>query len=86
VLFDYTGVYRQLVEDLEAGEFGRVLTMNVENNGVRLLDPPIEVDPESMKLVEETRDKIIAGDITVSAIGDAEGLHERLNELFPDRE
>lgn len=85
VLFDYTGVYRQLVEDLEAGEFGSVVTMNVENNGVRLLDPPIKVDPESMKLVEETRDKIVAGDITVSAIGDAEGVHQRLDELFPER-
>ena len=85
VLFDYTGVYRELVEDIEAGQFGRVLTMDVENNGVRLLEPPIDVNPDSLKLVEETRDKIIAGDITVSAVGDADGLHKRLNDLFPDR-
>jgi len=84
VLFDYTGAYTSLVGDLEAGTFGSVYTMNVENNGVRLLDPPIPVDKEVLQTVDETRDSIIAGDITVSSIGDAAGMHDRLKELFPE--
>lgn len=83
VLFDYTGVYRELVSNLKAGEFGSVVTMNLENNGVRLLEPPIPVDPDHMQILDETREKIVGGEITVSAIGDADGIHERLKELFP---
>lgn len=86
VLFDYTGVYTQLVNDLEAGEFGSVVTMTLENDGVRLLDPPIEVDPEHIDQVAETREKIISGEIEVSVIGDADGTHKRLDELFPDND
>ena len=84
VLFDYTGVYQQLVSDLKAEEFGSVVTMNLENNGVRLLEPPIPVDPEHMQILSDTREKIVDGEIEVSAIGDAEGTHERLEELFPE--
>lgn len=84
VLFDYTGVYTQLVSDLEVGQFGSVVTMTVENDGVRLLDPPIPVDPAHMQQVDETRDQIINGEIHVSVIGDADGTHQRLNELFPN--
>lgn len=84
VLFDYTGTYRQLVNDLEAGTFGSVVTMNLENNGVRLLESPIPVSEAGTKLIAETRDKIVAGEITVSVIGDADGTHQRLKELFPD--
>ncbi len=84
VLFDYTGVYQQLVSDLKAEEFGSVVTMNLKNNGVRLLEPPIPVDPEHMEILSETREKIVDGEIEVSAIGDADGTHERLEELFPE--
>lgn len=85
ILFDYTGVYRQLVDDLEAGQFGSVVTMNLENGGVRLLEPLVPIDPESAQQVADTRDRIIAGEIEVSTIGDADGTHQRLQELFPDR-
>lgn len=84
VLFDYTGAYTSLVGDLKAGTFGSVYTMNVENNGVRLLEPPIPVEADVLQQVDETRDSIIAGDITVSSIGDAAGMHDRLKELFPE--
>ena len=84
VLFDYTGAYRELVSDLKEGEFGSIVTMNLENNGVRLLEPPIPVDPEHMQILDETREKIVDGEIEVSAIGDAEGTHDRLETLFPE--
>ena len=84
VLFDYTATYLQLIDDLEQGTFGSVVTMNVENNGVRLLEPEIDVSEENWAQVQETREKIVSGDITVSAIGDADGVHNRLKELFPD--
>lgn len=84
VLFDYTGVYRQLVSDLEAGTFGSVVTMSLENDGVRLLDPPIPIDRETADVIEATREEIVSGEIDVSAIGDADGTHKRLQELFPE--
>ena len=38
VLFDYTGIYKQMLDDLAAGTFGKIYTMDVKNGGVRLLD------------------------------------------------
>lgn len=84
VLFDYTGVYGQLVSDLEAGQFGSVVTMTLENEGVRLLETPVLIDPENAQQVADARDKIINGEIEVSVIGDADGTHQRLDELFPN--
>ena len=83
VLFDYTGAYTQLIGDLEAGAFGSVYTMNLANNGVRLLDPVIPVSEEATARVATAREEIVGGKITVSAIGDADGMHKRLDELFP---
>ena len=82
VLFDYTGVYGQLLDDIEAGAFGRVHTMNVANGGVRLLDLPENVPPDVVAAVEQARQGVVAGDIEVSAIGDADGLRRRLDELL----
>ena len=84
VLFDYTGTYRQLVNDLREGSFGGVVTMSLANDGVRLLDPPIPVNPTSLELVAAAEAEIIDGQIVVSAIGDAAGTHSRLEELFPE--
>jgi len=83
VLFDYTGAYTQMIDDLEAGTFGEVYTMSLENEGVRLMDYPIAVKPESKKAVEKARKEIIVGTIDVSVIGDADGMRKRLDELFP---
>lgn len=83
VLFDYTGAYTKLINDLSAGTFGSVYTMNVANNGVRLLAPPTPVKPETTAAVEAARQQIVGGQVHVSAIGDANGVHARLHELFP---
>lgn len=81
VLFDYTGVYDQMIDDIEAGTFGQLYTMDVASGGVRLLDLPESVPAEVVEAVEQARQDIIAGAITVSAIGDAEGMRARLDEL-----
>ena len=83
VLFDYTGAYTKLIGDLKAGTFGSVYTMNLSNNGVRLLDPVIPVSDEGTQRVAKAREEIVSGKIKVSAIGDADGMHKRLLELFP---
>jgi simple sugar transport system substrate-binding protein len=83
VLFDYTGAYNHMIDQLDAGTFGDVYTMNLENGGVRLLDFPETVDDDTRSAVEDASAKIVAGDITVSAIGDADGVSDRLDELFP---
>lgn len=81
VLFDYTDVYTQFIDDLEAGTFGSIYTMSLENEGVRLLEPPIEIASETMELVEEAEGGILDGSITVPAISDAGELGTLLDDL-----
>lgn len=81
VLFDYTGIYNQMITDIEAGTFGKVYMMDVESGGVRLLELPEAAPAEAVQAVEKAKAAILAGEVTVSAIGDADGVHSRLNEL-----
>ena len=83
VLFDYTGVYKQMIDDLRAGTFGKVYTMDVENGGVRLLELPEEVAQETKDAVAAAEQEIVGGGITVSAISDAEEMKAKIAELFP---
>jgi basic membrane protein A and related proteins len=83
VLFDYTGAYTQMITDLQNGTFGSVYTMDLENEGVRLLEYPIEIKPETRQKVDTAHKEIVDGTIEVSVIGDADGMHKRLDELFP---
>lgn len=83
VLFDYQQAYRTIIASLRDGSFGSVYTMSLGNDGVRLLQV-VGPDPQATAVtVDETRKRIIAGEIAVSSIGDAEGVHQRLDELFP---
>ena len=81
VLFDYTGVYEQMIRNAGTDQFGQVYTMNVENGGVRLLDLPESVPAEIQDAVAAAEADIVAGTITVSAIGPAEEMHARMAEL-----
>lgn len=81
VLFDYTLAFDGFIDDLEAGAFGTVHTMDLENEGVRLLDPPIEVGDETMDRIDEASRGILAGEIEVPAIADAGELASFLDEL-----
>ncbi len=83
VLFDYTGAYTILIEQLETGTFGEIYTMSLENEGVRLLDFPEHVSGQIQTRVAEVHEQIVTGEIEVSAISDADGVHARLAELFP---
>ncbi|MCA9880942.1 MAG: BMP family protein [Thermomicrobiales bacterium] len=83
VLFDYTGIYRDMVNDLKNGEFGKVYTMDVKNGGVRLLDLPDTVADDVKAAVEQAKNDIVDNKITVSAVADAEGMKAKLAELFP---
>lgn len=85
VLFDYTGVFNQYLDDIEAGTFGTVFTMSLENEGVRLLDPPIEVGDETIASVEEATQGILDGEIEVPAIADAGELSDFLDSLSADQ-
>ena len=83
VLFDYSGIYKQMLDDLKAGTFGSVYTMDVKNGGVRLLELPDEVAQEAKDAVAEAEKSIVDGSITVSAISDAEEMKAKIAELFP---
>lgn len=81
VLFDYSNVYRQMIDDIPAGNFGQVYTMGVASGDVRLLDLADAVPAEVGSLVAQVQQDIIDGKISVSAIGDAETMRARLDEL-----
>ncbi len=81
VLFDYTGAWSQFIDDVEAGTFGTVYTMSLENKGVRLLDPPIDVGDDTMPAVEAATQGILDGEIEVPAIADAGELADFLDSL-----
>ena len=83
VLFDYRGAYTELITQLQDGTFGEVYTMSLENDGVHLLDLQDRASAETIAQVEAIQAQIVDGTITVSAIGDADGMHQRLDELFP---
>ncbi len=83
VLFDYRGIYRQMIEDIERDQFGKVYVMNVKNEGVRLLDVPAEIGEDAKKAVEDARRDIVDNKITVSAIAEADKMKARVDELFP---
>jgi simple sugar transport system substrate-binding protein len=81
VLFDYSGAWNQFIDDLEAGEFGTVYTMELANDGVRLLEPPVDVANASLKQVETARKSILDGEIEVPSVADAGELADFLDEL-----
>jgi simple sugar transport system substrate-binding protein len=83
VLFDYKGIYQQMIDDLKAGTFGKVYTMDVKNGGVRLLDLPSDVSQDVKDAVEKAQKEIVDGQIKVDAISDADAMKAKLAELFP---
>lgn len=83
VLFDYTGIYKDMIKAIENGTFGKVYTMEVKNAGVRLLDLPSSVPADVIEAVNKAKDDIVAGKIKVSAISDAAQMRARLDQLFP---
>ncbi len=97
VLFDYTGVYTQLLDNAGGDAFGQVYTMTLANGGVRLLDLPLggtatpvaatpaatPVGGNVQSAVATAQQAIIDGQIDVSAVGDPAGVQQRLAELFP---
>jgi simple sugar transport system substrate-binding protein len=83
VLSDYTGIYSRMIDDLEAGAFGAVYTMDVNNGGVRLLDLNAAVPQDVRDAVAQAQQEIADGKITVSVIGDAAGMKQKIDELFP---
>jgi basic membrane protein A and related proteins len=81
VVFDYQGVYTQMIADIAAGTFGKVYTMDVKNGGVRLLDLPASVPQDVKDAITQAQADIVAGTIKVDAIGDPDGMKAKLKEL-----
>lgn len=81
VMLDFAPTYKEMIADLEAGTFGKVYTLNLQNGGVKLLDLPEDIPQEVKDAVETAQEEIIKGKIKVPAIGDAEGVRSTLEEL-----
>jgi len=83
VVFDYSGIYQQMLDDMKAGKFGGKYQMDVKNGGVRLLDLPERVSQDAKDAVAKAQEDIVSDKITVDAIGDAEAMKAKVEELFP---
>jgi len=81
VLFDYSGIYEQMINDLAQGSFGKTYTMDVKNGGVRLLPLPADTDAAITDAVNTAQEAIVAGAIKVDAIGDTDQMKSKLQEL-----
>jgi simple sugar transport system substrate-binding protein len=81
VLFDFGPTYKAMIEDLRAGTFGKIYTLNVQNGGIKLLDLGDDVPQETKDAVKKAQDDIVAGKIKVDAVGDAEGVRSKLQKL-----
>lgn len=84
VLFDFAPTYDQMLHDLDAGQFGKVYTLDLRNGGVRLNALPDDLAPEVAGAIAQAEADILSGAVVVSAIGDAAGMNARLDELFPE--
>lgn len=74
VVWDMTPVYIAMIEDLRADAFGtRSYSIGLADDSVKLIQTP-QLDDESWAAMTDLRDQIIAGDITVDAIFDAEAV------------
>jgi basic membrane protein A len=83
VLFDYTGIYKQMIDDLKNGTFGKIYTMDLKNGGVHLLDLPDSVSQDVKDAVTDAQKAIVDGSIKVDAISDTDAMKAKLAELFP---
>ncbi|MFQ5794434.1 MAG: BMP family protein [Candidatus Bipolaricaulia bacterium] len=84
VLFDYSGIFSAMVNNIRDGTFGKIHTMTVQNGGVRLLAPPATISVEARTALAQAEADLLTGRVVVSAIGNVAGLRARLEELFPD--
>lgn len=72
VVWDMTPVYTAMIEDLMNDTYGtRGYAISLADGSVSLIETP-QVDAEAWTAVMALRDQIIAGEITVDAIFDAE--------------
>ena len=71
-----------MIEDIDRDQFGKLYVMNVKNEGVRLLDVPAEIGDDAKMAVEDARRDIVDNKIAVSAIGEADKMKARVDELF----
>jgi len=83
VLYDYTGIYKQMIDDLRNGTFGKTYVMDAKNGGVHLLDLPASVSQDAKDAVDKAEKAIVDGSLKVDVIGDAEKMKAKLAELFP---
>ncbi|MFV0244479.1 MAG: BMP family protein [Qingshengfaniella sp.] len=74
VIWDITPVYTAMIEDLRADDFGtHGYAIGLADDSVRLLKTP-QVDDAAWAEVMALRDQIIAGEIMVDPVFDAEGV------------
>src|SRR6056297_617741 len=74
VVWDMTPVYTAMVEDLRNDEFGtKSYAITLADGSVSLLETP-QVDAEAWQEVMALQDQIIAGEITVDPVFDAEAV------------
>jgi len=81
VVWDMTPVYAQMVEDLRNDDFGtRGYSIGLEDDSVRLLQTP-HIPEDVWAELMDLREQILAGDIEVEAVFDAQDVRALMSSV-----
>ncbi len=81
VLWDLTPTYTEIIKDLQSGKFGtRSYAIGLKDKSVQLLETG-HADAAAWKSTMQVQDKILAGDIKVEQIFDAEKVRALMSEV-----
>ena len=81
VLWDFSGVFEQMVLDIEGGTFGDAgYSMGTADGAVDLLRTDVIPDNIWSEL-QDIKQQLVDGDIVVELVTDAEGVHSRMSSV-----
>jgi len=81
VLWDFSGAFEQMVVDIEAGTFGQSnYDLGLADGSVDLLQTDL-IPADVWTEIQDLKDQILAGDVVVEVVFDADGVHERMSSV-----
>jgi len=81
ILFDFYQPFAQMIADIDSQTFGKIYTMNLQNDQIRLLDLPVDTPEPIATAVTSFQAKLVSGQLKVAATEDADEVRAKLEEL-----
>lgn len=81
VIWDYTDAFQRMVDDINNGTFGNSpYDLSLADGSVDLLQTD-QIPDDLWTEIQDLKQQIIDGEITVEAVFDAEGVHSRMSSV-----